>query len=226
MGKFGRKDVTQQTAFALLKQDGLDVKIQGAILDVQNNPVVIPPAVLTLVASATNYIYVVVGGATIEANTTGCPDHGKPLWEITTDGSEVVEAIDKRAVVRLSAHSACVTSPTWLQEQTFNGDVDWSNFDISGSVDIPAGATGIRMEVHVKEMGTVPAADQVFAMFRRPGETALSQAKLVAPQVSGRWFTRTVEVKFGDDGKTIQFKVDVDTQMLVKVGLAGWVYGH
>ena len=226
MGKFGRKGNTQQTAFSLLKQDGLGVKIQGAILDVQNNPVIIPPAVLSLDPSSTNYIFVVVGGSTIEFNTTGCPSHGKPLWEITTDDTGVLEVTDKRAVARLSAHSGCATSPTWLQQQTFNGSVSWTDFDISGSVDIPAGATGIRMEVHVKEIGTVPAADQVFVMFRRPGETELSQAKLVMPQVSGRWFTRTVEVKFGDDGKTIQFSVNVDTQMLVKVGLAGWVYGH
>lgn len=227
MDRVTLKDKTSRPLFAIRKKDGLQIKIAGAHIDMANKPVNIPRAIITLDDEAVNFVFVDYDTLAIVSDSSigDFPIKSKPLYEITTASGEIVSVKDVRAVVRMAAHSSCETHDQWLKEVTVNADVPWTDFDISNVIDIPPTVCGIRMKVHVKESGAVPAGESVYVLLRTPGDTAQSQWESVPAQISGRWAIRTVPVKLGGDGKTIQYKIDVDTEIQLKIGLAGWIYG-
>ena len=221
------KDKSAGPFFPIRKTDGLDIKIGGASIDLANRPVRIPTAALTLFDNQTNLIFFDPEAASIvcDSSLSDFPKRSKALYKIVTASGEIVSIEDCRAIARMSAHSSSETHTDWLKDVTVNNPVAWTDFDLSAVIDIPANASGVKLEVHAKETGAVAAGDNVYVLLRKPGDANQSQWKLIAPQISGRWATRTVEVKFGEDGKSIQYKIDVASELQLKVGLAGWLYG-
>lgn len=215
--------------FEILSIDALKCHIRGGWIERDGVPVNIPRVrSLLLPDDELNiYIYVNMTSDEIQFSTIGWINGCKRLYKLTTDGGVIVESSieDNRAGWRFSHHSCYATHDQWLQDSIINSDVDWTDFDVSSVITIPNWAAGVELEVHVKETGAI-VGDASYVAFRKPDEAAQSQWKLVQPQISGRLFTRTVPVEFGSDGKTIQYKIDVETSIILKIGLAGWVPGR
>jgi len=218
-------DKTTGTQFPIIKSDGLHIRIKGGNVSRANVSIAVLKVDITLIASAVNYVFIDWVDNAIKANTTGFPQVCTELYEITTSTDKILSIVDRRSLLRMSAHSDFQTSDSWLVEVTFDTDKDWTDLDLSNLVSIPSGATGVWLEVHVKESGVIPSTTAVHLLLRRPGDTSQSQWKAILPQVSDRWFTRMVPVKLGDDGKTIQYKVNVETQIQIKLALNGWIFG-
>lgn len=220
--KYIGRDATKML-FPLVGIEDLDVMLYGGNINKSDAWIEVGKKTVTLSTNKTNYVYVDWDTNEIAVNDTGFPKNCVPLYMFVTDAVEIIQVTDCRSLLRESAHSEFVTLDDWLKEISPSSDIDWSDFNLSAVVAIPKGATGIWLEVHVKETGTVSDATYIF--MRKPGEAAVSQWKAIMPQASGHWFTRMVPVALGADGKTIQFKVNVDTQMEIKVALAGWIFG-
>lgn len=212
--------------FEVLPEDSLKCHVRGGWVEKDGIPINIASANLILPDDEPDiYIYVNMTSNEIQFNTSGWVKDCKRLCTLATAGGVISASDDCSAVIRFSHHSAYATHDSWLKEATINADQGWTDFDVSAVVAIPPWAKGILLEIHVKETGAI-AGDDSYIILRKPGDAAQSQWKLIAPQISGRFFTRTVAVEFGDDGKTIQYRADVETSLVMKVGLAGWVPGR
>lgn len=214
-------------AFGILSKDSLNCHIKGGWIEKDGVPVDIPRIPnLTLPDDEPNvYVYVNMTADEIQLNTTGWPKGCKRLYRLTTADGIISDKADNRAAIRFSHHSCFATHDSWLKDATINADLGWTDFDVSSVISIPAWAKGVLLEIHVKETGTI-VGDDSHVILRKPGVSAQSQWKLVpASAISGRFAVRTVPIEFGADRKTIQYRADVETSLILKVGLAGWVPG-
>lgn len=215
------KDFTIGPYFPIIYRDGLDITLLGANLDVKNANVAVPSATLSLDASTTNYVYIDWTTKTLAANSTGFPDKSKPLYEITTDATDVTAISDKRAVIRVSSHSEFKTKTTPLFSGAQNSDTGWQTADLSS--DAPAGATGVHLGVGVSDSGTPGLTTKL--TLRKPGETANSQEIPIYPQVSGLWVVLVAPIGL-NAAKEFDYRIQPSGTLSYYVTLLGWIYGE
>ena len=211
--------------FPIVSVTGISIRILGGNVNRANDTVSIPSAKINLSDDAVNYVMVDWESMEVISNVEGWLPRCIPLYTITTSEGHIIDTTDARGMLRQSAHSEHATLDEWLYDVVVTSDTGWADLDLSNKVAVPSGATGVVLEVNVKEEGEVGAGDAPYLLFRRPGDSSQSQWKIVVPQVSGRWFPRTVNIRLGEDGKTIQYNANVTSSLHVKVALAGWVFG-
>lgn len=215
------KDFTVGPYFPIVYRDGLDITILGANLDVKNADISVPSDTLTLDASTTNYVYIDWTTKTLAANSSGYPDKAKPLYEITTDATDVTAIADKRAVIRVSPHSEFKTKTTPLFSGAANSDTGWQTADISS--DAPEGATGVHLAIGVQDSGTPGLG--VKLSLRKPGETATAQNIIMYPQISGLWIALTCPLGI-NAAKQFEYRIQPSGTLTYFVALLGWIYGE
>jgi len=208
-----------KAVFSLEKVDGLVVSIMGGNIDAKNVATAVPGAKLTLTASATNYVYVDWGSEELKATVTLPQSKDRPLWEFDTDLTTVVATRDRRSTMRHSAHTEFKTRDAYLLNTVFNVNQDWTDLDLS--VPAPRGATGVLLGLQVMDSGT--PGSTVWFRIRKPGETDLTRAITLYPQVSGLYVFGFAPM--GMDAKKIQYKANISGAMTVKLALMGWIYG-
>jgi len=208
-----------KAVFSLERINGLVVSIMGGNMDVKNVPTAVPGAKLTLTPSATNYVYVDWGSELLKATITAPQDKDKPLWEFDTDLTSVTAKRDKRSALRHSAHTEFKTRDAYLLSQVFNVNQDWTDLDLSGPA--PRGATGVMLGINVMDSGT--PGSSVYFRTRKPGETDLTRAITIYPQVSGLYVFGFAPMAMVS--KKIQYKASISGAMTVKVALMGWIFG-
>lgn len=205
--------------FQVIKSEGLDFWVAGAIVNKQNVAVKIPSGLLTLIADATNYVFVCWEENEIEVNQLDFPSCATQLYKVTTVGNSVVEVEDLRSTIRVAAHSIAVSLDEWLLEETYIADTGWLTLDLSAIA--PAEATGVLLDIYVVETGASGAS--IYASFRETDTSAISQEKRIYSTGGGKTDSGLgVGVKLIDE---VEYRVLPSTSTTITIALAGWLFG-
>ncbi len=222
-GVVTKKDKSVGPFFPIIIQNGLVIKVLGGFIDRQNEPIEIAATALTLDANETNFVY--VDGLTdtidFDSSISAFPITSKPLYKITTDAIGIIATEDFRAVIRVATHSEYKTKDGSLIYDVLNENKDWTLADLSAYA--PDCATALFLNVAVNDTGT-PSSD-VYASFRKPGESGLGREATIYPQVSGIYCSGTAVIGM-DALKQIEYKVNVSGTFTLFSTLAGWLFGR
>ncbi len=218
------RDKSRGPFFPIIKQDGLVVKILGGLIDRQSMPIEIATATLTLDGNGINFIYIdsINNEIVFDSSISEFPKNtSKALYKITTDAATILKIEDYRASIRMSDHSESKTLNSLVINDIKNANMDWTLLDLSAVA--PERATALFLNIAVQDTGT-PSSD-VYASFRKPGESGLGRESTVYPNVSGLYMVATGVIGM-DDSKRIEYKINVNGTFVCIALVAGWLFGR
>lgn len=209
---------------------GMDVKVFGGMLDIENESVEILSVVLNIkpqMLAVSSRVYIDWNTREIAYQPSGdWPALCKQLYTLEVGSNGINTVVDNRAIPRVAAHTTYQTQDNLLFAGVFNQYADWTDLDL---IDVaPKGATGVLLGIICSDTGQISQGIEV--LLKKPGDDTTKEARAVAgfPQVSSLFMYSTAPVglgQVGQEGIGIQYSVWPSGSFVLALQLLGWIFG-